>query len=86
MVNEQSLEPLALKPRQAARLLNISQRTLWAWTQDGRIPYVVMSKGRDGRRTILYPVDDLRRWLSERAHAAADLDQKAEATRGPVDA
>ena len=50
-------EPLALRPREAAAMLNVSDRTLWLWTNRGDIPHV-----RQGR-CILYPVDALRAWL-----------------------
>ena len=52
---------LALRPREAAKALGVSERTLWDWTQRGDVPHV-----RRGR-TILYPVDVLRRWLDEQA-------------------
>lgn len=55
---------LALRPREAARALGISERTLWTWTQAGDVPHL----RRNG--TILYPVDTLRRWLDEQAAQA----------------
>lgn len=65
---EESLRPaappipvLALRSREAAKALGVSERTLWSWTHSGEVPHI----RRDG--TILYPVDDLRRWLSEQA-------------------
>lgn len=60
--DEQS-EPLAVNARDAAALLGVSQRLLWTWTHAGQIPHV-----RLGRR-VLYPVDELRKWLSEQASA-----------------
>ena len=51
--------PLALGPREAARSLGISPRTLWAHTKSGAVPHV-----RLGRR-ILYPVRELRDWLGK---------------------
>jgi excisionase family DNA binding protein len=56
---------LALRPREAAKALGVSERTLWTWTSDGTIPHVRRGK------TILYPVDMLRRWLDEQANAKA---------------
>ncbi len=56
--NERS-ERLAVNAKEAAALLGVSQRLLWTWTNAGQIPHV-----RLGRR-VLYPVDELRRWLSE---------------------
>jgi excisionase family DNA binding protein len=54
--------PLALRPREAAKALGISTRHLWQLTKDGSIPHV-----RVGRRAVLYPVDELRAWLSRQA-------------------
>jgi excisionase family DNA binding protein len=53
--------PLALRPREAAKALGMSKGTLAKWTQQGIIPHVRRGK------TILYPVDVLRRWLDEQA-------------------
>ena len=53
---------LALRPREAAESLGISERLLWTITADqaSGIPHC-----RFGRR-VVYPVDELQRWLSER--------------------
>ena len=53
--------PLAVGRREAATLLGISERLLWTWTQAGTIPHV-----RIGSR-VLYPVEQLRQWLSKQA-------------------
>jgi excisionase family DNA binding protein len=50
---------LALRPREAARALGISDRTLWQLTADGVVPCVRLKKA------ILYPVDALRSWLEQ---------------------
>jgi excisionase family DNA binding protein len=52
---------LAVGRRDAARALGISERLLWSWTNQGRIPHV-----RIGHR-VLYPRADLERWLSEQS-------------------
>jgi excisionase family DNA binding protein len=52
---------LALRPREAAKALGVSERTLWSWTQQGRVPCKRIGKA------VLYPVDALRRWLDEQA-------------------
>jgi excisionase family DNA binding protein len=57
--------PLALRPRDAARLLGISPRTLWGWTRAGLIPHVRVGVG--GRRLILYPTSELKAWLAQHA-------------------
>ena len=63
--NPEPLSPLAtrlaLRLREAARALSVSERTLWEWTQHGDVPHVRRGK------TVLYPVDALRRWLDEQA-------------------
>ena len=72
MRNEENLPsggPLALAPRDAARALGVSERTLWTYTRLHGVPHV-----RLGRR-ILYPVRELADWLASRATrktAAAD--------------
>ena len=52
---------LALRPKDAARALGIGTRKLWSLTNQGLIPHVRFGKA------VLYPVDELRRWLSEQA-------------------
>jgi len=50
---------LALRCREAAQALGISERLLWEWTNRGSIPHVRLGKA------ILYPVDALRDWLRQ---------------------
>jgi excisionase family DNA binding protein len=52
---------LALRPREAAAALGVSERTLWAWTAAGEVPHVRRGK------TVLYPVGELTRWLAEQS-------------------
>lgn len=52
--------PLAVRAKQAAKLLSLSERTLWSWTNAGRIKHV-----RAGR-IILYRLCDLEEFLAER--------------------
>ena len=55
-----SREPcLAMRPREAANALGISQRLLWQWTNQGKVPHIRIG------RAVLYPVSALRRWLDE---------------------
>jgi excisionase family DNA binding protein len=54
-------KPLALRPREAAVALGISERSLWEWTHHGDIPHVRIG------RSVIYPVDELRDWLSRRS-------------------
>ena len=52
---------LALRPREAAAALGISERTLWAWTATGDVPHLRRDK------VVLYSVDSLRAWLAEQS-------------------
>ena len=72
----ETVEPLALAPRDAARAIGVSERTLWTYTRTHGVPHV-----RLGRR-ILYPVRELTEWLASRAAAGAMAPTvNAEATR-----
>jgi excisionase family DNA binding protein len=66
---EEKIEPLALRPRDAAAALGISPSTLDRLTKDGQIPHVKIN------RLVLYRVDSLRQWLKDRE----------EGGRSPVD-
>ena len=59
--NPRPPKPLAVGRREAAAMLGISERLLWTWTNAKTIPHV-----RIGTR-VLYPVDELRRWLEDHA-------------------
>jgi len=74
-----SVEPLALRPREAAKALGISPRTLWGLTVPrGPIPCVRVGDGK--RQTVLYPVRELQAWLSRQtATAAPQADMGGEA-------
>jgi predicted DNA-binding transcriptional regulator AlpA len=64
----QTVESLALRPREAATALGISARTLWGLTAPrGPIRCVRIGPGR--RRAVLYAVADLQTWLSQQAEA-----------------
>ncbi|MFO0897985.1 MAG: helix-turn-helix domain-containing protein [Pirellulales bacterium] len=58
-------EPLALRPREAAKALGVSDRTLWSWTHHGDIPHLRIG------RTVLYPVEGLQAWLRSRSQFQA---------------
>lgn len=60
-MTEQVITPLLLTARQASKLLNLSERTLYRLTAGGDIPVVKI-----GPRGVRYDVADLRRWI-ERA-------------------
>jgi excisionase family DNA binding protein len=54
---------LSLRPREAAKSLGISTRTLWQLTHDGHIRCVRTGPGP--RAGVLYPISALREWLGE---------------------
>jgi excisionase family DNA binding protein len=54
---------LALRPREAAKLLGISPRFLWQLTADGVIPCARVGGGK--RQAVLYSVPALKQWLAE---------------------
>jgi len=64
-------EPLALRPRDAARALGISERTLWDWTRTERLPHVRIGN------VVLYPVGCVKQWLSDRAAAAGEANNNS---------
>jgi len=67
---DKSHEALALRPRDAARMLGVSPRTLFEWTKNGLLPHIKIG------RTVLYPVAELQAWLAR---------QSAQAGRRPND-
>jgi hypothetical protein len=65
----QTVESLALRPREAAKALGISARTLWGLSAPrGPIPCLRIGHGK--RQTVLYPVSDLQAWLTREAEPA----------------
>ena len=52
---------LALRPKQAAMALGISERLLWSLTNRGEIPHVRLGKA------VVYPVTQLREWLDNQS-------------------
>jgi len=67
-MTKQSFVPLSLRPRDAAKALGISERTLWGLTSPrGPIPCLRVGPGR--RQTVLYPVAELEAWLSQQAES-----------------
>lgn len=57
--------PLALRPREAARMLGVSERFLWHLTKSGSMPSVRMGTGK--RRTVRYPLKAIAKWLDDNA-------------------
>lgn len=54
---------LALRPRDAARALGLSERTLWGLTKAGKVPVVRIGKA------VRYPRHLLLQWLEEQSRA-----------------
>jgi hypothetical protein len=63
----QPVMPLAVSEREAARLIGVTPRTLYARRGDGSGPPWRRLGGR-----ILYPIDGLRAWLAGDAAKGAD--------------
>jgi excisionase family DNA binding protein len=55
---------LLIRPREAARLLAISERSLWAFTQSGEIPFIRIG------RSVRYCPADLAAWIAGRKKPA----------------
>jgi excisionase family DNA binding protein len=62
---------LAMRPREAAKAIGVSERTLWQWTDDGYVPHIRRGK------VVLYPVDALRDWLRGETQKAIVEDNKS---------
>ena len=56
-----TIEPLLLTAKQAAKALNISERTLWALSASGEIPKLKIGK------SVRYSVADLKKWIAEQS-------------------
>lgn len=65
---DQPLNPLALRPREAAKALGISPRLLWQLTKEGRVPCVRVGGAK--RQTVLYPIAELQAWLTRTARGS----------------
>jgi excisionase family DNA binding protein len=57
--NPTALQPL-LKPKEAARMLSISERSLWKFTRSGEIPFVQIG------RSVRYDPKDLEALINTR--------------------
>ena len=62
--NPTPFHPLALRTREAAEALGISERTLQSLTSAGEVPHVKLG------RANLYPVRELADWLTSRTTPA----------------
>lgn len=67
----QNITPLLVSPRQAARMLAVCERTLYALTKAGEIAAV-----RRGR-LVRYSVDELRAWIERASEKKREGGQNA---------
>ncbi len=51
------IAPLALRPRDPAAALGVSERLLLEWRKNHGLPYVRLGE------TVLHPVEEVRAWL-----------------------
>jgi excisionase family DNA binding protein len=63
---------LALRPKEAAAALGVSDRTLRKWMRDADLPYFRL----DG--AVRIPVADLRHWMAARTDSQNRSDELAE--------
>lgn len=59
--------PILLRPRDAARVLGISERLLWSLTARSELPCVRIS-----RRCVRYRLADLEAWAASRASTSRE--------------
>lgn len=72
-------QPLALRPREAAKALGVSPRFLWTLTKGGRIPCVILGSGK--RKTVLYSVASLKGFLEPQPNL---MDSQQQPQRGDL--
>lgn len=63
---------VALRPREAAAALGISERTLRKWMRDEELPFLRVEG------SVLIPVEGLREWMGQRLEAHRRCDEIAE--------
>jgi hypothetical protein len=64
--------PLLVSARRAAKLLSVSERTLWGMTWPrGDLPAIRLP-GRGRARSIRYAVGDLEKWIERQRAAQSD--------------
>ncbi|MCG3138437.1 MAG: hypothetical protein HJJLKODD_02302 [Phycisphaerae bacterium] len=72
--HETNESPLLLRPKEAARMLAISPRSLWALTKAGKVPHVCLNQTAgtcSNRKTIRYPLDGLKLWIAQQSAGQA---------------
>ncbi|MEZ6141708.1 MAG: helix-turn-helix domain-containing protein [Zavarzinella sp.] len=71
---EQNDAPLALRPREAARLLSISTRTLWELVRQGRVKRIKLGTAKNS--PVMFRRCDLEAFL------AAEMQQETSGDQG----
>lgn len=65
-MTQPNIKPLAYRPKQAAEVLGVCERTLWNLTAPrGPIPCLRVGKGK--RQIVLYPIAELTAWMNQEA-------------------
>ncbi len=74
--------PFCLRLSQVAKVLGLSQRTVWAMAKDGRIPCLRVGDGK--KKVLLFPLDLLKEWVRNEALqcTSAQAAQAAQARGG----
>lgn len=71
-MTREPLDRLAYRPREAAELLGVSERTLRKWLRDDGLPFLRL----DG--VVLIPRGPLEEWMAARVEAERRTDRLAE--------
>ena len=80
MIGRMDPDPVLVTAREAAKMLAVSERTLWTLADSGALPRVPI-----GPRCYRYDVADLRTWIAARkAEAAAERAARAAGEPGTV--
>jgi len=71
--NEVNLQPIVLRTREVAKVFGVSPDTVCKWARAGIIPHVRI----DGRKTILYPLDEIKAWLTRQLRGGVDREKSS---------
>ena len=69
MADDESRESALLNAQSAARYLNISERSLWTYTQSGTIPSIRIG------RSIRYSLASLDEWINQQSAFSPEVAQ-----------
>jgi hypothetical protein len=67
-ITPQTIEPLAIGERDAAKLIGLCPRSLFSLRRQGKIAAIKIG-GAGGKGRVLYPLAELRRFVAENAQA-----------------